>query len=126
MLGAEYSETTKKNALSALKDTIKSSPIGWLLGQGECEMKGKVIVSLRKIGWQEPEPLAILYTLYLFAEHSEGGNYNFTLSDLYDDSDDRIALSPKMIFGTDEIMLKSIMQGLANNYSEFISVDFNK
>lgn len=27
MLGDEYSETTKKNALSALKDTIKSSPI---------------------------------------------------------------------------------------------------
>ena len=52
--------------------------------------------------------------------------YNFTLTDLYDDNDDRIALSPKIIFGTDEQTLKSIMQGLANNYSEFISVDFNK
>lgn len=126
MLGDQYSETTKKNALSALKDTIKSSPIGWLLGQGECEMKGKVVVSLRRVGWQEPEPLVILYTLYLFAEHYEGGNYNFTLSDLYDDSDDRVALSPKAIFGTGEATLKSIMQGLANNYSDFISVDFNK
>lgn len=126
LLGDEYSETTKKNALSALKDTIKSSPIGWLLGQGECEMKGKVITSLRRVGWQEPEPLVILYALYLFAEHCEGGNYNFTLSDLYDDSKDRVALSPKAIFGTDEITLKSIMQGLANNYSQFISVDFNK
>ena len=126
MLGDSYSETTKKNALSAMKDTIKSSPIGWLLGQGECEMKGKVIKSLRRVGWQEPEPLVILYSLYLFAEHCEGGNYNFTLSDLYDDSNDRVALSPKIIFGTDEMTLKSIMQGLANNYSDFISVDFNK
>ena len=126
MLGDEYSETTKKNALSALKDTIKSSPIGWLLGQGECEMKGKVIMSIRRIGWQTPEPLVILYSLYLFAEHCEGGNFSFTLSDLFDDSEDRVALSPKAIFGTDEATLKSIMQGLANNYSDFISVDFNK
>jgi phosphoadenosine phosphosulfate reductase len=126
MLGDEYSETTKKNALSAMKDTIKSSPIGWLLGQGECEMKGKVITSLRRVGWQDPDPLVILYSLYLFAEHFEGGNYNFTLSDLYDDSEDRVALSPKIIFGTDEKTLKSIMQGLANNYGDFISVDFNK
>lgn len=126
MLGDEYSETTKKNALSALKDTIKSSPIVWMLGQGECELKGKIITSIRRIGWQEPEPLVILYTLYLFAEHCEGGNYNFTLSDLYNDSDERVALSPKAIFGTNENTLKSIMQGLANNYNEFISVDFNK
>ena len=126
MLGDEYSETTKKNALSAMKDTIKSSPIGWLLGQGECEMKGKVITSIRRIGWQMPDPLVVLYSLYLFAEHFEGGNYSFTLTELYDDSVDRIALSPKAIFGTDESILKSIMQGLANNYREFISVDFNK
>lgn len=68
----------------------------------------------------------VLYVLYLFAEHCEGGNYNFTLSDLYGDSEDRVALSPKAIFGTDETTLKSIMQGLANNHSDFISVDFNK
>lgn len=126
MLGDDYSETTKKNALSAMKETLKASPIGWLIGQGECTMKGKVIVSLRKNGWTEPEPLSILYSLYLFAEHHDGGNYNFTLSELYDDSDEREALSPKKIFGTDEITLKAIMQGLANNYSDYISVDFNK
>lgn len=126
MLGDDYSETTKKNALSAMKETLKASPIGWLIGQGECSMKGKVVISIRKNGWTEPEPLSILYSLYLFAEHHDGGNYNFTLSELYDDSDDREALSPKLIFGTDEIALKAIMQGLANNYSDYISVDFNK
>ena len=89
-------------------------------------MKGKVITSIRRVGWQMPDPLVVLYSLYLFAEHCEGGNYSFTLTELYDDSADRIALSPKVIFGTDETILKSIMQGLANNYREFISVDFNK
>lgn len=126
MLGDEYSETTRKNALSALKDTIKTSPIGWLLGQGECEMKGKVITSLKRTGWHEPEPLIALYSLYLYAEHFDGGNYSFTLSDLFDDSEEREALSPKIIFGTTEQTLKSIMQGLANNYPSYISVDFNK
>ena len=125
MLGDEYSETTKKNALSALKDTIKSSPIGWLLGQGECEMKGKQVVSIRRSGWQEPEPLVILYCLYLFAEHSDG-LYSFTLSELLEDSDEREAMSPKLIFGTGRETLMSILQGLANDYSNFIQVDFNK
>ncbi|MDO4562927.1 MAG: phosphoadenosine phosphosulfate reductase family protein [Clostridia bacterium] len=125
MLGDDYSDTTKKNALSALKDTIKSSPIGWLLGQGECEMKGKQVVSIRKTGWQEPEPLVILYCMYLFAEHSDG-LYSFTLSELLDDSDEREAMSPKLIFGTDREALLSILQGLANDHSDFIQVDFNK
>jgi len=63
-------------------------------------MKGKVVVSVTKNGWLEPEPLVMLYALYLFADHSEG-LYSFTLSDLMDDSDDREAMSPKLIFGVD-------------------------
>lgn len=125
MLGDELKERTRRNALSALKDTIKSSPVGWLLGQGECEMKGKQVISIKKTGWQEPEPLVILYCLYLFAEHSDG-LYSFTLSELLEDSDEREAMSPKLIFGTDRETLLSILQGLANDHSDFIQVDFNK
>ena len=125
MLGDNYSETTKKNALTAMKDTIKSSHIGWLIGQGECEMKGNRVVSITKNGWSEPEPIVILYTLYLFAEHMDS-LYSFTLSDLLDDSEEREGLSPRIIFGIDRDTLKPILQGLANNYSDFIQVDFNK
>ena len=126
LLGDEYSETTKKNALTALKDTIKSSPVGWLLGQGDCKMIGKnQVVSITKTGWVDPEPLVILYTLYLFAEKMDG-MYSFTLSDLLDDSDEREGLSPRAIFGVERDALIPILQGLANNYSSFIQVDFNK
>lgn len=127
-LGDSYSKAVKESAIKSIKETLKASPIGseWGMAMANCNTKGNAIVSFSREGWQEPEPLVILYALYLFAEHCEGGNYNFTLSDLYDDSEDRVALSPKAIFGTDEITLKSIMQGLANNYSQFISVDFNK
>ena len=61
----------------------------------------------------------------MFAEHLEG-LYSFTLSDLLDDCDDREALSPRAIFGVEADILKPILQGLANDYGEYIQVDFNK
>ena len=124
LLGDAYSPTVKKNALSSLKETIRLSPIGGLLGQGKCEMKGKVVTSITRTGWFEPEPLVMLYTLYLFAEHSDG-LYSFTLSELIDDSDDREAISPNLIFGVSSEMLRPILQGLAHDYSDYIQVDFN-
>ncbi len=125
MLGDELKERTRKNALTSLKDTLRSSPIGWLLGQGELETKGKQILSVTKIGWAEPDPIVILYTLYIFAEKMDG-MFSFTLTDLLEDSDEREGLSPRAIFGIDRDTLKPILQGLANNYSNFIQVDFNK
>ncbi len=124
MLGDELTDRTKRNALSSLKNTIKSSPIGWLLGQGECEMKGKVVTSITRTGWAEPDALVILYTLYLFAEHNDDF-YSFTLSELADDDDEREAMSPNLIFGIDSETLRPILQGLAHDYADFIQVDFN-
>lgn len=125
MLGDEYSETTKKNALTAMKDTIKSSHIEGLLNLASCDLKGKQVVSVTRHEWQDPEPIIVLYSMYLFAEHMDS-LYSFTLSDLLDDSFDRDGLSPRLIFGLDRDTLKPILQGLANNYPEYISVDFNK
>lgn len=125
LLNGDYSETTKKNALGALKDTLKSSPIGETLGQGQCEMKGRQVVSLTRTGWQDPDPIVILYTLYLFAEKSDG-LYSFTLRELLMDSEERAALSPRILFGLEDDVLKPILQGLANDRGDFIRVDFNK
>lgn len=126
LLGEEYSATVKKNALSSLKETLRLSPIGWLLLQGDCEVKGKTISAVTKGSWYDADPIVILYSLYLFAEHFDGGLYSFTLSDLLEDSDEREALSPRVLFGLDKETVKPILQGLANNYPEYISVDFNK
>ena len=125
LLGEEYSPTVKKNALSSLKETLRFSPIGWLLLQGECDVKGKTVSTITRGSWYDADPIVILYSLYLFAEKMDG-LYSFTLSDLLDDSEDRAALSPCIIFGIDRDTLKPILQGLANNYSEYIQVDFNK
>ena len=125
MLGDELKERTRKNALASLKDTLRNSPIGWLLGQGDLETKGKQVISITKGGWLEPDPIVVLYSLYLFSEKMEG-LYSFTLTDLLEDDVEREALSPRAIFGIDREALKPILQGLANNYGDFIQVDFNK
>ena len=125
MFGTAHSDTTKKNALKALKATLRNSPIGDKLGQGICELKGNAVVSITRTAWQNPEPLVILYSLYQFVEHSDN-LYSFTLNELLADSDDRQALSPKILFGLDEEILRPYLQGLANDYPKFIYVDFNK
>ena len=125
LLGEEYSATVKKNALSSLKETLRLSPIGWLLMQGDCEVKGKTITSITKGCWYDAEPIVILYSLYKYAEKMEG-IYSFTLSDLSEVDDEKEALSPNLLFGIDKEALKPILQGLANNYSDYIQVDFNK
>ena len=125
MFGTTHSDTTKKNALKALKAALRSTPISEKLGQGICELKGNAVVSITRTAWQNPEPLVILYSLYKFAEQSEN-LYSFTLTDLLDDSDERKGLSPKILFGLDEEILRPLLQGLSNDYPKFIRVEFNK
>jgi len=125
MLGDSLKERTKRNALTALKNFFRESPTGRQLGQGFCAMKGNIVISITRAAWQHPEPLVILYSLYLFAAHADA-LYSFTLTELLDDSDEREALSPKILFGLDEEILRPLLQGLANDYPDFIRVDFNK
>ena len=119
-----HSATTKNNALKALKNTLCASPIGNELGQGICELKGKAVVSITRTAWENPDPLVILYSLYRFAEHADNP-HSFTLTDLLDDCE-REALSPKILFGSDEESLRPLLQGLVNDCPDFIRVDFNK
>ena len=125
LFGDTLKNRTKKNALIALKNTFKESPIGKILGQGICEIKGNRIVSITRTTWQNPESISILFSLYKFAEHSDN-HYSFTLTELLNDSAEREALSPKIIFGIDEKTLRKILQGLSNDYPNFIRVEFNK
>ena len=125
MFGEQYTATVKESAIKSLKETIKASPVGSVLGQGDCEIKGNSVLNVTKSKWQSPEPLAILYCLYKFAEKSDN-YYNFTLSDLLDDSRERVGLSPAKLFGLDKATLKPMLQGLSHDYNEYIKVTFNK
>ncbi|MBQ6974932.1 MAG: hypothetical protein IJQ16_00055 [Selenomonadaceae bacterium] len=104
LLGDSLQARTKKNALQSLKNTFRASPIGEELGQGICETKGNAVISITRTAWHNPSPLVILYSLYKFAEHSDN-LYSFTLTYLLDDSDEREALSPQILFGLDTEIL---------------------
>ncbi len=125
LLGDDYAPTTKKNALASLKETLKTSPIGWGLGQGDLEMKGKTITSITKYGWKNPDPIVILYSLYKFSENSDK-YYNFTLSSLIDNIEKREGISPTTLLGIDRVVLKQILQTLSHDYNDYIKVVFNK
>lgn len=126
-LGDNYSKAVKDSAIKSIKETLKASPIGadWGMAMATCNQKGNSITSFYRNAWLEPEPIVILYSLYQFAEKMDG-LYSFTLSDLCEDNDSREAISPRMVFGIEKDDLKPILQGLANNYPEYITVDFNK
>jgi len=125
MLGDNYSITTKKNALTSLKETLKTSPIGTLLGQGECNMKGKAITSIIRLGWSNPEPLVILYSLFKFAEASDR-YYNFTLTNLFEETTNENGISPAKLFNISREDLQTILYQLALDHRDFIKVVFNK
>lgn len=124
-LGDNHTDSVKNSAIKSLKETMKASPIGWGLGMAECEIKGKSVVSITKGTWSNPEPLAILYSLYKFAEESDYF-YSFTLSDLFEDNAERKGISPAKLYNLDRGTCKQIIEGLARNYGDFINVNFNK
>lgn len=97
-------------------------PLG-KVGIGEATREKNRATGLVRIHWKEPAALVILYSLYRFAEAC-GDYYQFTLESLLDDSIERDGVSPTKIFGLDKETMVRILNGLAVNYPEFISVSF--
>ena len=97
-------------------------PLG-KVGIGEATREKNRAVGLIRTEWDEPSALVVLYSLYKFAEAC-GEYYQFTLETLLDDSIERDGVSPTRIFGLDKETMIRILNGLAINYSEFISVSF--
>lgn len=125
LLSDQYSVSVKESAIASLKETLKASPIGQVLGAGHCEMKGNSVVSITKSAWENPEPLAILFSLYRFAEASDR-YFSFTLTDLLADSPDRPGISPAKLFNISRETLERMLYQLSHDHSDFIKVVFNK
>lgn len=120
MLGDSYSQTTRGNAVGSLLETFRQSPIGASLGQGLPMDK----LSYLRDGWTTPDAVALLYTLYLYAEHT--GRHAFTLTELIKvhDNPDAPGVSPADIYGLDNKKLRECIQGLALTFPEYIRVSF--
>ena len=93
------------------------------VGFGEVTGKTKEGFQFIRHPWENPDPRVILYSLYKFAEACDG-YYQFTLSRLLNHDIESEGVSPTEIFGLSREQMEKILNGLAINYSEFISVAF--
>ncbi|SHI41990.1 phosphoadenosine phosphosulfate reductase [Parasporobacterium paucivorans DSM 15970] len=123
MLGDDYSPSTRDNAVTALLETFRHSPIGTALKQGIPIPDGTSFKFIKQ-GWDTPEAISVLYALYKFAE--ETGRYTFTLTQLDNARGNAEAkgVDPVSIFGLNPNNFKAIVQDIALHYSEFIRVAF--
>lgn len=119
MLGDSLSKANRQNAVTALTETFRESPIGSALGQGI-----QVEKSYLRVGWNYPDAVALLYALYLYAERTR--HRRFTFSELINSRnvENRAGISPHDIYGIDTKAFKEQVQGLAVTFPKYIRVAF--
>lgn len=128
MLDPDLTDNTKEHIASAFRNTfISIKPLSEGIGLGVCDYEIKngkrKLNSIMRTHWAEPNSRVILYSLYKFAEAC-GNYYQFSLSRLLNHEIESDGISPTEIFGLDRDTMEKILQGLAINYPEFISVSF--
>ena len=122
----------KRNVVDAFKIFMSKTPLGTDHIFAICDVDERTTASrqetitlnyVTRCAWDNPVSEVILYGLYKFAEAC--GNYHqFTLETLLDDSIERDGVSPARIFGLDKDTMTRILNGLAVNYPDYISVSF--
>ena len=93
------------------------------VGMGIGEKEKRRFISLQRTPWVNPDSLAVLYSLYKFAEAC-GEYYQFTLSRLLNYDIESNGVSPTQIFGIEREKMQKILNGLSINYPEYITVSF--
>lgn len=126
MLGDSFAEATRSNAILSLASTFSDSPIGGSLEIGIPLTVGKTKKFLKQ-GWTTPDPFALLYSLYLYAEKI-GNHHDFTVRELLmvgrDRKFDLPAVDPITIFALNPDTVKDTFQELANQYPKYMKVSF--
>lgn len=124
MLGDAASLSSRENAVTALAETLRLSPIGDGIGQGIALELSKSTFSYYRAGWECPHAVALLYALYLYAEHT--GSKKFTFTDLMNakNSKDAPGISPADIYALDVKSFRDAVQGLALQFPKYIRVSF--
>lgn len=119
-LDHDVDEKYRKQAVNSLLSTFRDSPIGAAINQGISIDKTLYL----RAGWDYPHAVALLYALYLYAEHT--GRRSFTFSELLTtkNNKDALGLSPSDIFGIDIKSFRDAVQGLAMQFPKYIRVSF--
>lgn len=120
LLGQQSKERTRRNAISALFGILENTPLGDQMGLG-CIVKTGNIRELAKLGWKEPLDLAVLYSLYRYAESEH--SYNLTVHYLYEPGSWE---GPYWLFGVERDQLIRILRGLEVSFRDWITVELIK
>lgn len=124
MIGESYSKSSRENAITALTETFRTSPIGAALKQGIPIELTKTTYSYLREGWDYPDGVALLYALYLYAEHVGKKSFTFTeLANAHNQSEAR-GISPHDIYGIDLKAFRDQVQGLAISFPKYLRVSF--
>ena len=124
MIGENYSKSNRENAVTALTETLRQSPIGSALKQGLPIEITKNTYSYLREGWDYPHAIALLYSLYLYAEHTGRRTFSFTeLVNAHKNPESK-GMSPHDIYGIEIKAFREQVQGLAINYPQYIRVSF--
>lgn len=123
LLGDDYSKSTRDNAVSALLETFRYSPIGSVLKQGIPIPSGNSY-KFSKQGWNTPDAVAILYALYMWAEAT--GRYSFTLGQMASarGNSEAKGVDPVSVFGINPDRFKSILQDISLQFNKYIRTTF--
>lgn len=124
LLGDSFSKSTRENAITALTETLRQSPIGSSLKQGLTIELTKNTYSYLREGWDYPHAVALLYALYLYAEHVGRKSFAFTELANAHRNPDAQGISPHDIYGIDLKAFREQVQGLAISYPQYIRVSF--
>lgn len=122
-LGDDYSKSTRDNAVTALLETFRHSPIGSILKQGVAIPNGSSF-KFSKQGWNVPNAISILYAMYLYAEHT--GHYAYSLTQLASarENSNSKGVDPVVIFGINPDKFKDILQDVALAYPDYLRTTF--
>ena len=123
MLGEDYSKSTRDNAVTALFEILRKSPIGDTLKQGVPVASGNSCKFSRQ-GWNTADTVALLYALYIWAEAT--GRYEFTLSQMTAaaKNDEAKGVTPMVIFGIKPDRFKELLQDAALQFGKYIRTTF--
>lgn len=121
--GAYFSkaERTRKNAINALFELFKYSPLGSELGFGVITEVARDKVQITKNGWKEARPEVILYSMYRYAELK--GRYGLTLNEFYETNSEE---GPYVLFGIDMGSMRKLLRALSTLYPLLIRIDLVK
>jgi phosphoadenosine phosphosulfate reductase len=117
---------TRSNAIMSLTETFNSSPIGGSLEMGIPITVGKTKKYLKQ-GWSTPDPWALLYALYLYAEKI-GNHYDFTLREMLsigqEKKFDLPAVDPITIFALNPDNVKELFRDLSTQFPKYLKTSF--